>query len=95
MVDRWRGVVWVEVGIATRLRGRFGGGYLCEMDLVAVSKGYQPEASFVDKREWFLISLLGFVGVLELKNIDIQGQLMLAHFAQYNRSCFVKFWICQ
>lgn len=41
MVDRWRGVVWVDVGIATRLRGRFGGGYLCEMDLVAVSKGYQ------------------------------------------------------
>lgn len=49
----------------------------------------------MNKREEFLILLLGFVGILELKNIDIQGLLMLAHFAQYNRPCFVKFWVCQ
>lgn len=41
MIDGWRGVFWVEVGIVTRLSGGFGGGYLCEMDLVAVSIGYQ------------------------------------------------------
>lgn len=56
---------------------------------------YLLSISFVDKREEFLILLLGFVWVLELENIDIQGLLMLAHFAQHNRPCFVKFWVCQ
>lgn len=41
MVDRWRGIVWVEVGIATRLGGWVIGGYLCEINLVAVSIRYQ------------------------------------------------------
>lgn len=42
-----------------------------------------------------LFLLLSFVRVLELENIYIQGLLMLAHFAQYNRTCFIKFWICK
>lgn len=71
MVDGWRGIVWVEVGIATRLRGGVGGGYLCEINLVAVSIGYQRKPKFVGRMEDFLILLLGFVWVLELENVDI------------------------
>lgn len=41
MVDGCRDVFWVEMGIATRLRRGVGGGYLCELDLVAVSIRFQ------------------------------------------------------
>lgn len=53
MVNGWRSVVWVEVRIATLLRGGVGGGYLCEMNLVAVSIGYQRKpASWVEGKNF-------------------------------------------
>lgn len=38
--------------------------------------------------------LLGFLCVLELEDIYVQGLFVLAHIAEDNGSCLIQIWLC-
>ena len=85
------GVFSVCGGDAAGLREGGRGGELSDVDLVAVS-GY--DLSVVQSLQCLGRSLLfGFDGVLELKDVDVQGLPVLTHVAEYDGSRFIEMWI--